>query len=159
MNSNKTGRAKATPPDDESISDVMRDKIEALILKGYSISQLIKITKLSRETLTKEYGAFLRQLGQKYNLTYNHAKGLKLEELSAIKLKYWDQYEIFLKDNDLLNAKKLLESLVRLIVEESKIFGLYSEKEQLKGVESEIDPQLLMSFFAWREAERKKDSA
>jgi hypothetical protein len=134
----------------------MRDKIEALILKGYNLSQIAKLTKVSREVLTRELGDFLRQVGQKYNINYNHAKGLKLEELASIKIKYWEQYEIFVKDNDLVSAKKLLESLVRLIVEEAKIFGLYSETAQSKESENEFDPEFVMSFFAWKEAERQK---
>ena len=142
--------------DSEQASQTLIDKVESLILKGYNTSQIVKMTKISRAEVKAITSDFLGIIGQKYNISYNYAKGLKLEELSIIKSKYWEQYETFAKEKDTLNGKKLLESLVRLIVEEAKIYGLYSLSEQLKATD-EIDAETLMAFFAWRDMERKKN--
>ena len=142
--------------DSEQASQTLIDKVESLILKGYNTSQIVKMTKISRAEVKAITSDFLGIIGQKYNISYNYAKGLKLEELSIIKSKYWEQYETFAKEKDTINGKKLLESLVRLIVEEAKIYGLYSLSEQLKATD-EIDAETLMAFFAWRDMERKKN--
>jgi hypothetical protein len=139
------------------VTEVMRDKLESLILKGYSLSQMVRMTKLSREVISKVASNFLLDVSQKYNINYNNAKGLKLEELAAVKYRYWEQYEIFQKDKDLINSKKLLDAITRLIIEEAKIFGLYSDKEQSKGLEDELDPELVMEFFAYRDKKRRQE--
>jgi hypothetical protein len=153
-------KASATsPPENEPLSEAMRDKVENLILKGYSVSQIVKITKLTREVIAKVASNFLLEVSQKYNLTFSNAKGLKLEELAGVKSRYWQQYEIFEQDKDLINSKKLLDSITRLIVEEAKIFGLYSDKEQEKGLEGAIEVEMFMEYLEYRnQKERTKNT-
>lgn len=141
----------------DTVTEAMRDKLEGLILKGYSLSRMAKITKLSREVISKVASNFLLEVSQKYNINYNNAKGLKLEELAAVKSRYWEQYEIFQKDKDLINSKKLLDAITRLIVEEAKIFGLYSDKEQAKGLEESLDADTIMEYFAYRDEKRRQE--